>query len=219
MRKPIKKLAPILVSMLFIACNSSTSNNDKSLTDTAKKEQEISLNFPYSQNVKDSAIINSAGKSVDILFNGVKGFLGGQEYLKIRFNTECMMCEPIQAYKEGFLFGKRLYFDNTGARYYRNEIAIPDTQNLIKRTTYYGKKDKLGFAFDGGRGSMKYQDQSCMDADEVGVTLKYGKGSIRVNKLINASFFEFDLDRDGHTELFLMGTRNCSQEVVVLRVR
>ncbi len=47
----------------------------------------------------------------------------------------------------------------------------------------------------------------------------FPKGEIIIDSLINASFFEYDLDADGLKEQYLFGYRNCSQEMVILRTR
>ncbi len=180
--------------------------------------QDSVLSATIIKNISDSSIINTTDRTIDILFNGVDNYLGGQRNPKMNFATECMVCEPVQVYEQGFLFGKRLYVTSDSVILFRSDRNIPDTTALIKMTGFYGERKTKKHRFSQGNLSMKYQGQSCMDADFVGVNLAYKKGSLSINKFINASFFEFDLDRDRQPEQFLIGTRNCSQELVLIRI-
>jgi hypothetical protein len=49
-------------------------------------------------------------------------------------------------------------------------------------------------------------------------TLGQTNETIDTNINYGISFFEFDLDNNGIKEQYLLGTRNCSQEVVLLRI-
>jgi hypothetical protein len=66
---------------------------------------------------------------------------------------------------------------------------------------------------------MKYVGVSCNDADFNKVRLTFSSGELVVDSLINAIFFEDDLDNDSQPEQYLMGMRNCSQELAILRIR
>ena len=206
--------------MLVLACNDNAKREDSG---QAKKLNSDSYNsdssrtFSYKQKIKDSLIVNLTNKSVDILFNGVKGFLGGQKNM-VSFTTECVVCEPFQIYNNGILFAKRLYFDTEKAQYFSKNRCIMDTTNRIETLKLDGESKRKEYKFSSGNLTMNYQGQSCNDADYVKVNLQYDKGTITINKLINASFFEFDMDKNGSPEQYIYGTRNCSQEIVVLRI-
>ena len=59
---------------------------------------------------------------------------------------------------------------------------------------------------------------SCNDSEYFNVKLFFKKGTITLKKLINATFFEYDLDKNGINEQYLIGSRNCTQELVLLRI-
>jgi hypothetical protein len=209
-----------LVILLIISCKHQTREKPVSnKTEIVRNEIRDSVfSVTVFKNISDSSIVNTSDRTIDILYNGVDGYLGGKQNPRLNFVIECMVCEPLQAYNQGFLFGKRLFVTQDSTIIYSSDRNIPDTADIVKRTVYYGERKTVKRRFSQGTLSMKYQGQSCMDADFVKVTLIYEKGGLMVNQLINASFFEFDLDRDGQLEQFLMGMRNCTQEVVVIRI-
>lgn len=210
----------ILILIVSISCNNSTHGpTPTSKTDSTKLlTQDSVLSLFIVKNISDPSIINTTGRTVDVLFNGVDNYLGGQRNPEINFTTECMVCEPIQTYEHGLLFGKKLFITKDSIAIFKNDRNISDTTGLVKMVGYYGERKTRQYPFSQGNLTMKYQGQSCNDADFVLVNLSYAKGSIKFNKLINASFFEYDLDNNGMKEQYLLGTRNCSQEVVLLRV-
>ena len=65
---------------------------------------------------------------------------------------------------------------------------------------------------------MDYQNSSCMDADLVTINLTYDNGFININNILMPSFFEYDLDKDGINEQYILGVRNCTQELILLRI-
>jgi hypothetical protein len=216
----MKLLTQILILAFLASCNNYsheavlTSN-----TDSAKLISEDSVfSLSVTKNISDTSIINTTGKTIDILFNGVDNYLGGQRNPKMNFATECMVCEPVQVYEHGFLFGKRLSVTKDSIVIYTNDRNLPDTAGIVKMKSYYGERKTRQYQFSQGNLTFKYQGQSCIDADFASVNLSYVKGSIKVSKFINASFFEYDLNNNGIKEQYLLGTRNCSQEVVLLRI-
>ena len=216
----MKRLIQILIMAFFASCNNSTHEAaSTSGTDSTKLiSHDSAFSLSISKNIFDSSILNTTDRTVDILFNGVENYSGGRQNPKMNFATECMVCEQVQAYGHGFLFGKRLFITTDSITIYKNDRNVPDTTDIVKMTGYYGERKIKQYQFSQGNLTMKYQGQSCNDADFVSVNLSYPKGSIKINKLINASFFEFDLDNNGVKEQYLLGTRNCSQEVVLLRI-
>lgn len=70
------------------------------------------------------------------------------------------------------------------------------------------------------QGKLKFTNQgySCNDSEYFTVKLFFKKGTITFKKLINATFFEYDLDKNGINEQYLIGSRNCTQELVLLRI-
>lgn len=216
----MKRLTQLLILIVSISCNNSTHNTTStSKTDSTKfLTQDSIYSLSIVKNVSDTSIINTTDRTVDILFNGVDNYLGGQRNPKLNFATECLVCEPIQTYEHGLLFGKKLFITKDSIAIFENDRNISDTTGIVKMVGYYGERKARKHPFSQGNLTMKYQGQSCNDADFVLVNLSYAKGSVKFSKLINASFFEYDLDNNGIKEQYLLGTRNCSQEVVLLRV-
>ncbi len=180
---------------------------------------DSALVFNYHTNFTDKNIINTSDRKVDLLFNGVKGYLGGDRISNVSFMAECMGCQPIQKFKGGLLFGKRLFITAENIKYYRTNFDIPDSTNRINIFSDRRVRTNPNFTFLDGKGSIKYIGISCDDADYNKVLLKFPTGEVIIDSLINASIFEYDLDADGQNEQYLFGHRNCSQELVILRTR
>lgn len=216
----MKLLQFIFLTSFIISCNNQT-QKPSGISGTRDLQSEIHdsvFTAEIIRNANDTSISNTTNRTIDILFNGVDNYLGGNRNYKMHFATECMICEPVQVYKKGFLFGKRLYVTKDDVIIYQSNRNISDTAGLIKMKRYYGERGTKNYDFSNGRLTMKYQGQSCNDADFVSVSLSYDTGRINFNKLINATLFECDLDDNGINEQYLLGLRNCSQELVLLRI-
>ena len=180
---------------------------------------DTTLVLQYQTNFIDKNIINKSDRKVDLLFNGVEGYLGGHSNPDISFHTECMACQPVQEFNDGLLFGKRLHITTDNIKFYKNNFDISDSTNRINFISDGRERTNPKFDFKDGSGNIRYIGVSCNDADFNKVRLTFPTGEIIVDSLINASFFEYDLDKDGQKEQYLFGARNCSQELVILRVR
>jgi hypothetical protein len=174
--------------------------------------------FSYQNNFKDKNISNNSAKQIDLLFNGVDNYFGGNKNTGVHFSTECMGCEPIQEFQGGLLYAKRFMITPEEIRFCQS-YYISDSAKTVRRYSDNREKTNPSFNFKEGTVSIKYTGVSCNDADFNQVKLSYSSGNIIVDSLINASFFEYDLDTDGRKEQYLLGTRNCSQEIVLLRIR
>jgi len=209
--------------LIFCCCNNKPSKATETfLADQPKTKVatiDTALIFNYQTNLVDRNILNKSDRKVDLLFNGVEGYLRGHSFSTVGFMTECMGCQSIQEFKGGLLFGKRLLITADNIKYYKNNFDIPDTINRINIISDDRERTNPKFTFQDGNGSIKYIGISCNDADFNKVRLTFPKGEIIIDSLINASFFEYDLDADGQKEQYLFGFRNCSQEMVILRTR
>ena len=212
--------------MILVVCYSCSNHDSKdkepSLTDQATSNQppvDSVYTFEYQIEFTDKNITNKSDRKVDLLFNGINNYLGGHESSTVRFRTECMGCLSVQAYQGGLLFGKRIFITPDNIKYYKNNIDIPDSVNRINLFSDGRERTNPKFNFQDGNGSIKYIGISCNDADFNKVRLTFPSGNIVVDSLINASFFEYDLDADGTREQYLLGLRNCSQELAILRIR
>lgn len=191
------------------------------LTDQPKPAQAVdsALTFEYQTDFADKNIVNRSDRKIDLLFNGIKNYFGGHEDPVVRFRTECMGCLSVQKFEGAVLFGKRLLITENNIKYYKTNLDIPDSINQIKLTSNHRDRNNLKFNFQDGKGSINYIGISCDDADFNKVRLIFPSGDIIVDSLINAAFFEYDFDKDGKMEQYLMGLRNCSQELAILRIR
>jgi len=180
---------------------------------------DSALIFSYKTDFRDKNIRNKSGKEIDLLYNGVAEYFGGHIISGVNFRTECMPCERVQKFMGGLLFAKRLLITPDKIKYYKTDFNISDTINNIKLFIEGSERKDAKFSFVEGKGNIKYVGISCMDADFNKVQLSFNTGDIIIDSLINASFFEYDLDSDGRMEQYLLGTRNCSQELVVLRIK
>ncbi|MGG9970715.1 hypothetical protein ACQ33O_02880 [Ferruginibacter sp. SUN002] len=176
------------------------------------------LTFKYKLDIKDTNIVNTTNRKIDVLFNGIDDFLKGPKDSGVNFDTECMMCEPIQEFRNGLLFAKRLLITPREIKFYKSDFNISDTAGRIDTKSYYGEKRKVQFNFGEGEGLIKYIGQSCYDADFNNVKFFFDNGEINIQNIINATFFEYDLDKNGEKEQYVFGIRNCTQEIVLLRI-
>jgi hypothetical protein len=213
----MKHFIYIILFLVAVSCDSRTNNSlsQKTKSDSILTDSVLILSFE--SNFKNSNISNNSDRQVDVLFNGVNKYLGGHKNSKINFTTECMRGEPIQEYQGGLLFSKRLLITSDDIKFYKKDINIPDSINRIKQYSGSDRKNSL-FKFTNGKVSIKYIGVSCNDADFNKVKLSFPTGEIIIDSLINATFFEHDLNKDGHNEQYLLGSRSCSQELVILRV-
>lgn len=219
----MKHFIYIILALLVASCdNKTTSNSESSVTDKHKTDSlatDSILTFPFVTNFSHKTISNKSDRQIDLLFNSVDNYLGGQPNYKVHFQTECLPCEPIQKYMGGLLFAKRLLITTNQINFYKNDFGIPDSINRIKFNSDDRERTNPKFQFSDGKGSIKYIGISCNDADFNKVRLTYPTGEIVIDSLINASFFEYDLNMDGQKEQYLLGSRSCNQEFVILRIR
>lgn len=219
----MKHLIYILAFVLFYSCNGKTNKeNVISLTDKPKLTEasvDSVFTFRYQINFTDKNINNKSDRKVDLLFNGIDNYFGGHESSIVHFRSESIANLPMQEFNGGLLFGKRLLITTDSIMFYKTNFDIPDSVNRIKLFSDGRERTNPKFNFHDGIGSIKYTGISCNDADFNKVRLKFSSGDIIVDSLINASFFEYDLDADGQKEQYLLGVRNCSQELALLRIR
>lgn len=219
----MKYLIYILALVIFYSCNGKTSKEKKPLlTDQPKANQEFVdsvFTFQYQTGFTDKNIINKSDRKVDMLFNGIKNYFGGHESSIVRFRSECMGCLTVQEFNGGLLFGKRLLITTDNIKYYKTNFDIPDSINRIKLFSDKRERTNPKFNFQDGNGNITYTGISCNDADFNKVRLTFPSGVIIVDSLINAAFFEYDLNADGQKEQYLLGLRNCSQELAILRIK
>ena len=218
----MKSIIYISLLLFLSSCDSKTDKQSK-VSQPAKPKinsnvADSVLVLKYKIDVSDRNIKNSSDRKVDLLFNGVDNHLGGQRNPKVNFHTECMFCEPVQKFRNGLLFAKRLLITSDEIKYYKTDFNIPDSSNLIKLVTPR-ERNNPRFSFEGGKGRIKYLGISCNDADFNKTKLSFETGDVVVDSIINVSFFEYDLNSDGQKEQYLLGSRSCSQELVILRVR
>lgn len=132
------KLNDIFKIVLFILTIISCTNKS-----SEKNSTKINyLQFQPIYNIKDTNIINKTDKTIDILYNGINNYLVGKHNFNIHFPTECIICENIQTYKNGFIFGKKLYVTKDSIKYLHDKSIITDSTKNIKKITMYGIENK-----------------------------------------------------------------------------
>jgi hypothetical protein len=101
-----------LALALLYSCSDNNDKKKEPLSADHPKSSQSAIdsvfNFQYQTDFTDKNIINRSDRKVDLLFNGIQNYFGGQQISIVRFRTECMDCLPIQEYRGGLLFGKRL---------------------------------------------------------------------------------------------------------------
>ena len=208
-----------IIFLIFLSCKDKSEKNNEIIFLKPVSEIKIKTkkNFEYKLNIIDSLIVNNSTKEIDLLINGVENFLGG-ENLNLKIHSENIILEPIQEFNNGLVYAKQLFISKNEITFYPNEMNIPK-ENLRIRTETYGGENLHKFNFIGGNGKIKFMKNSCNDSDFNQVILNYGNKNLVIKNILNASFFEYDIDKDGNTEQYLLGTRSCSKEIVILRIR
>jgi hypothetical protein len=207
------------VLIFIISLYSCTSGNEVKPTkkEAAIKNEQIAVpTFKGEEISSDINIVNTTGRKVSVLYNSVEHFLKNTETAGVYFITECMGCEPIQPYQDHLLFGQQLEIFKDHVVFHKEKL--PTNSSIIKRIETHGDGKAVSFSFHGGKGRINYIKQSCNDADLYKVILQYGVGELKIKNVLNASFFEYDLDRDGKLEQYILANRNCSQELAIIRV-
>lgn len=203
----------------LVACHSKTSPESLTGQGIEYKETDTSIIFSILEGFKDSMITNYSNKKIDLMFNGIENYLDGKRYQNVNFRTECMLCADVQKINHELLFANRLLIKSNEIEYLKSDRNLPEDLGLVHLTYDKHTGDDLKLEFGEGFGSIINIGQSCMDADLYQVTLYYSSGKIIIDSLLNASFFEYDLDNNHQKEQYLLGSRNCSQELVLLRIR
>ncbi|MBP6303859.1 MAG: hypothetical protein KA501_10790 [Bacteroidia bacterium] len=210
--------------VLFIAsCENKTNKvSNNSLSDQPKADSLITdsvLTFSFETNFSHPNISNNSDRQVDLLFNGVDNYLGGHLNPKVDFKTEGLPYEPIQEFLGGLLFAKRFLILSDQIKFHKKDFNINDSLKRIKPYMDDRGKKNPQHRFSDGKAHIKNIGVSCNDADFNKVRLSYSTGEIIIDSMINASFFEYDLNLDGQMEQYLLGARSCSRELVLLRIR
>lgn len=206
-------ISSIFLLIILISCKQIEEKKEKSskaIIDSVKI-------FKYKLNVTDSSIINNSNKEVDILINGSRNYLQGK-YLDLKFNCDYIISQPIEEYNGHLIFANQLLITQNQIIFYQESIDKSKSSNKIESKSCYNQK-LSSFKYSNGEGIIEFEKVSCNDTDLNNVILNYGNGSVKIKNMINARFFEYDIDKDGINEEYLLGVRNCSQEIVILRIR
>jgi hypothetical protein len=135
-KQKLKHIIFILLVLLVTSCDNRTKTvSDNSVIDKPKTDTSATdsiLTFSFVTNFSHQHISNKTDRQIDLLFNGIDNYLGGQSNHKVHFQTECLPFEPIQEYLGGLLFAKRLLITTDQIKYFKNDFVIPDSLNRIK---------------------------------------------------------------------------------------
>ena len=206
-------------AIVIILC-SCTSNDDRSnQKQVAIHKETAATQTYYSKEISSNVnIINTTGRKIIVLYNSVDGFLPKSDTNALHFSTECMGCEPVQLYKDHLVFAHQMEVFPDRTTFHKKELTSIDSSGYIKRVSGYGNEKSVSFSFSDGKGSIKHIRQSCNDAELKEVVLIYRDGEVKINNVLNASFFEYDLNKDGRPEQFIFASRNCSQELAIIQI-
>jgi hypothetical protein len=164
----------------------------------------------------DSNIINSSGKKITVLYNSMDGYPGPKDSM-IYFMTECMQCEPVQTFNDHLVFAGQLEIFTDKTIYHDKKLALPASSAFVHQQASYERRTKK-FQFQAGKGALRFTTPFCMNADTYKLVLHYQSGDITINNIYDARFFEYDLDKNGVAEQYVLSSRNCSQELTVFKI-
>lgn len=164
-------------------------------------------------------IINRSKRRIFLMYNSTENRFPVIDSAHTVFETECMACGPVQQFDGHLVFARRLVIFQQKSIYYQNDLPIPGSASTVKKYSSGGPGElPVRFRFSNGTGSIAYIKESCNDAGLNTVTLKYPEGTLVIKDLLNPTFFEFDLDGNGISEQYLLATRNCTQELAILKI-
>ena len=136
----------------------------------------------------------------------------------IHFKSECLVCEPLYSYKNGFIIGRKLLITKDSNSIVSVNRAITDTLKKIPTFTIKSKS-KINKNLIDGSVELSFSKILCLDSWLINVVLQYKVGTISINDIPNAVFFEYDLDGDGTNEQYIFGAVICSQELILLQIK
>lgn len=225
----MKKIIYFLIILVTASCNYNKNsviiNNEQVNQDSLNVDSILS--FRYVIDIHDTCITNTTdNRRIDLLLSNVQGFLGGK--FKVLFDFgEYMWAGDLIELEDGLLFCDRLLITKDGIKYFKNN-KFNLKNRYHKPIKLYGemckdshkkyRQDSDRFIFGNGKGTINYVNQFCQDANNKKVILNYGNGKIEINKIPDASFFEYDLDKDGINEQYVIGGAVCGPELVILRI-
>ncbi len=214
----MKLFTILVISFIALSCKQHKAGN---LTTIKRKiDSTVIKEFNGKEIINDSNIVNSSGHKIIVLYNSTVNLFSQKDSIGFRFTTECMFCEPIQVYKDHLIFASQLEIFGNKTLFNNRELTIDTSAVFIKRFGSNGRDSKPNnFNFSSGTGQIKYESHSCNDAELNTLTLNYKPGCIRIKNLLNAEFFEYDIDKDGTPEQYILATRNCSQELAILKIQ
>jgi hypothetical protein len=216
------KITPFLVSVLVIsACRTGNTDTNNS---TTKASQPVAVpgiknKFPVFEERQvdaDSNIINSSGRKITVLYNSMDGFQGLKDSM-IYFMTECVQCEPVQIFNDHLVFANQLEIFIDKTIYHDKKLVLMASSGFVHQQASYERRTKK-FQFQAGKGELRFTEPFCMNADTYKLVLHYQSGDITINNIFDARFFEYDLDKNGATEQYVLSSRNCSQELTVFKI-
>lgn len=212
-----------LVLFLLLLTLSFCKNHEEStnviLTPPIISKKKDTIKIDYQLDVVDSTIVNTTEKKIDVLINNLKGFLGKKpENIKpIHFNKDYVFSNRVEVYNDNLLFEEQVLI--TPQHILCLDKPIKNIKNGKIKSSLLFEKKRIRFEFENSKGEIKFNRISCNDTDLNDVTLNYKNGFIKFKELINPCVFEYDLDKNGKSEIYIIGIRNCSQEFIILRVR
>jgi hypothetical protein len=156
----------------------------------------------------DENIVNTSAHKVFILYNSAKNFLPTTDTIGRHFFTECMDCEPVQTYQDHLLFASQMEIYPEKSAFHKEKLPVSNSMSSIKRVNSYGNEKIVNFSFSDGAVKIKHIKQSCNDAELKQVILYYKDGEVKISNVLNASFFQFDLNKDGKQEQYILANRN-----------
>ena len=207
----------LIIIIFFFGCTSDRKVKPSKKDISVKSEQVTTSTYDIQEINADTNIINTAHREISILYNSVDHFLKKTDTAGVYFITECLGCQPVQPYKDHLLFGNQLEIFTDHVVFHKEKILT--NTPYIKRVESYGDRKPVKFSFLEGGGRINYINQSCNDADLYNVSLQYNSDEVKIGNVLNASFFEYDLNKDGEPEQYILASRNCSQELAVIRIR
>jgi hypothetical protein len=223
MLRPFKLFIRLLFLLLFASCHHKETAKTADPIQIDKTDSLPATAFTTRLVTSDSNLTNTSGRQLFVLYNSIVGFLPRTDSSSgtpaSRFATECMICEPLHVYNDHLVFAGQLeiFSDRTSRTF--NDLPIPPNSPRPKRFGSNDREDKPNsFKFSEGTGRIEYIRRSCNDAALTTLTLTYKTGQFKLKNILNANFFEFDMNKDGRPEQYILATRNCSQELAILKI-
>jgi len=197
------------------------------------REGEQILPVSIKQSAADTSVVNNTNLSVHLMFEqsrrkkpllylGEALFYGAEVYvtkdgIRLNYFQHAIIIQPQ---------GVKLVWTSVEGKDKKENQIVPvkfEGNRVVKERTdgtfdfkYLTKKVKHNTSL--GKLIVHVQMQQCDDTGSNPITIKRKEGNLMISGIGNLQFFEYDLNKDGKNEIYIISYRSCAGEVKIYKV-